>query len=526
MRSSAAIAERSLVHRSRLDIQQLKVNVLVEQYRSGHLLIPEFQREYVWKPNRAPLLIDSLYRGYPISALLVWVSASECRVRRSDPRPVFGRTVSWLIDGQQRVITLARILEGDSGVDVAFNPDEDRFRLTNAATRRSRSWFRVSELLNDRTYWELRREFSDDPRGRMWESKFERLRSILDYEIPAVLMIDHSFDEAVEAFTRINTLGMKLKRADLASAQVAGKHAGFVADEVAPFLSKVQTHGFSRLNAMHLFRVCGYVAAADRTYTPLHELSLTDVRQAWNKTKNATEEAVAILRDQFGLSDMSILSSGALLAPVIALCAYAPQSARDHQAMAGWLAAAALAHRYQKGLDSLDQDLRACWSEDPIGRLLANVRKDGRGLLATPSDFVGRVYDRGAVFAAYAACHHMGLVDIFTGAPIPLSGTIERHHLLPRSQFSLKRRLGADALANIAFSNADTSRLGGSRSPEGYMARLGKLSAQALASQCIPAEKDLWRVERAEEFWQKRRVLLTEGFNGFLRTKLRGRKIE
>jgi len=97
----------------------LKVRQVVDDYRGGRLVIPEFQREYVWKPNRAPRLIDSIYRGYPISVLLFWTSHLEARARRRDPRPARANLVSWLIDGQQRVITLSRILSGD----------EDRRRL-------------------------------------------------------------------------------------------------------------------------------------------------------------------------------------------------------------------------------------------------------------------------------------------------------------------------------------------------------------------------------------------------------------
>ena len=37
-------------------------------------MIPEFQREYVWTKSKAALLIDSLYRGFPISSLLLWQS--------------------------------------------------------------------------------------------------------------------------------------------------------------------------------------------------------------------------------------------------------------------------------------------------------------------------------------------------------------------------------------------------------------------------------------------------------------------
>jgi hypothetical protein len=65
--------------------------------------------------------------------------------------------MSWLIDGQQRVITLSRMMNGDEGIDIVFHPENDAFRLANAATRNDRNWFRVAELLDDDLYRRLRR---------------------------------------------------------------------------------------------------------------------------------------------------------------------------------------------------------------------------------------------------------------------------------------------------------------------------------------------------------------------------------
>ena len=43
--------------------------------------------------------------------------------------------MSWLIDGQQRVIMLDRTMSSDDEIEVVFNPKEDKFRLANAATK-------------------------------------------------------------------------------------------------------------------------------------------------------------------------------------------------------------------------------------------------------------------------------------------------------------------------------------------------------------------------------------------------------
>ena len=184
----------------RLDIQTVKIKLIIEDYRSGRLVIPEFQREYVWKKSSAPHLIDSIYRSFPISALLLWSSDADVRSRRRDPKPVRGNSISWLIDGQQRVITLSRILSGDEGIEVVFNPDEDAFRLANAATAKDDNWVPVSEILDDELHRQLRKSLPDGLKGEKREIKFENVRRLLEYEIPAVHMRDFSFDQAVDAF--------------------------------------------------------------------------------------------------------------------------------------------------------------------------------------------------------------------------------------------------------------------------------------------------------------------------------------
>lgn len=512
------------MHEPRLENLNRKVKDLIEDYRAGRVVIPEFQREYVWKPSRAPFLIDSIYRQYPISTLLFWTSEEAAHPRRRDPRPARSGPVDWLIDGQQRVITLARTVSGDEGIEVVFNPDDESFRLANAATRKDSRWFRVSDLLDEEHYRQIRRSLPEGRQGELREAKFDKVRRILDYEIPIVRMADHGFEAAVQAFSRINTLGVKLRRSDIESARVAAKHSGFIAEEVSPFLSKVRASGFNRLNVMHLFRACAFVAQPDgRSRTPLHEMGRAEVTTAWNRTKRATEEAIGLVRGEFGLVNMDILWSGALLVPIIAICATRSARERDHKGMAGWLAAAALLHRYSVASETaLDQDLRACRAEDPIGALLSNLRRDMGDFRADEEYFEGPLMDKGALFAVYVACRHRGIRDLFSGASVVLQPHVDRHHILPRAQFPERQRPKADTLANIAFISSPANRSVSNSGPEVY---LGKLDPAILKSQCIPLDRSLWRVDRADEFWDARRELLAEAFNEYLKTALPGRRM-
>lgn len=90
----------------------------------------------------------------------------------------------------------------------------------------------------------------------------------------------------MEAFERINTIGVKLKRADVVSAHVSAKHSGFIADEVVPFVSKLHERGFARLEAGHLFRACSFIATPEaRIRAPLSELTGGEVTQAWDRNR-------------------------------------------------------------------------------------------------------------------------------------------------------------------------------------------------------------------------------------------------
>lgn len=509
---------------ARLEHQTFKVRQLVEDYRAGRIVIPEFQREYVWQRNRAPRLIDSLYRGFPISSLLLWKSSDSARARRRDPRPASSDRVNWLIDGQQRVITLSRTMYGDEGIEVVFHADDEEFRLANAATRKDPNWVRLSELWDGDQYRLLRRNLDGSRHAEKREARFERVRRVLDYEVPVVRMLDHSFDDAVKAFTRINTLGVRLKKEDIESAQVAARHSGFVADEVIPFLLRLRQQGFSRLNVMHLFRACSFVAKPDgRNRTPLHALEKREVLAAWQKAKRATEAAIGIVRSELGLVNMNILWSGSLLVPLIALCSSTPPRQRDNQELAGWLALAALCHRYSGSSETaLDKDLRACRDSDPVGALLGNLRDGRPSLQAEPRDFAGALADRSGLLAVYIACMHRGVLDFYTGGKVLLQDNVDRHHILPRAQFEEEARPRADNLANMAFIAGDVNKSIGQAGPEVYLPRL---AARVRESQCIPGDSDLWRIDRADDFWAARRQLLADSFNDYVRQVLPRRRV-
>ena len=49
-----------------------KLSTVLDQVDNGTMLLPEFQRGYVWNRDQVRGLMKSVYRDYPVGALLVW----------------------------------------------------------------------------------------------------------------------------------------------------------------------------------------------------------------------------------------------------------------------------------------------------------------------------------------------------------------------------------------------------------------------------------------------------------------------
>lgn len=116
---------------------------LIDQIDKGNIHIPEFQREFVWTKKDILNLLDSIYKGYPVGSLILWVtdddfSYSEAIADNEDSSLPY---TYFVIDGQQRMKSLyyaakKRELEMKKDqsnktvtkkIDVLFNLEDEEF---------------------------------------------------------------------------------------------------------------------------------------------------------------------------------------------------------------------------------------------------------------------------------------------------------------------------------------------------------------------------------------------------------------
>ena len=114
--------------------QEKTVRELVEEVENNQIRLPEMQRKYVWKSTQVRDLVDSLYRKYPAGNILMWETTGlDVRTREFDvdQKDTVHNFYSLLLDGQQRITSLSKLIRGDSvkvrdrknEIDIYFNMD-------------------------------------------------------------------------------------------------------------------------------------------------------------------------------------------------------------------------------------------------------------------------------------------------------------------------------------------------------------------------------------------------------------------
>ncbi len=82
---------------------------MVRDFHVGTILLPQFQRDYVWKPTKIRNLLDSLLRGFPIGGFYLWRPQGgnvDAKLKGGGLQRIEAPFVGYLIDGQQRLTSL------------------------------------------------------------------------------------------------------------------------------------------------------------------------------------------------------------------------------------------------------------------------------------------------------------------------------------------------------------------------------------------------------------------------------------
>jgi Protein of unknown function DUF262 len=191
---------------------------LLRYVQSGRVRIPNFQRVFRWQATDVARLLESIYLGYPIGSLLLWerpAPAIEVTLGALTINAPQTENALWVVDGQQRITSLANTLIDQQNADKRFAWGFDlRTEKFVPPTKNAEEF--VIPLPTIVNLQKLFRWFSDHPNvaDRM-DTATALARTIREYKIPAYLV--QSADEEVlrNIFDRMNNFGKRLSRAEV-----------------------------------------------------------------------------------------------------------------------------------------------------------------------------------------------------------------------------------------------------------------------------------------------------------------------
>lgn len=62
--------------------EPVQISRLINRVLHGEIRVPGFQRSFVWEPDRAALLMDSIYKRYPFGSVLLWRTRTQLKTEK------------------------------------------------------------------------------------------------------------------------------------------------------------------------------------------------------------------------------------------------------------------------------------------------------------------------------------------------------------------------------------------------------------------------------------------------------------
>jgi hypothetical protein len=527
----------------------MKISTILDHIDNGHMALPEFQRGYVWNRDQVKGLFDSLYRRHPVGGLLVWATESKDAIHRGTGALAPG-VVKLLLDGQQRMTSLYGVVRGKAPkffdgnakafTGLMFHLEEQEFAFYQPKKMDGDPrWIDVTDLYKRGTagLGSFVTVFSGNPelapRVGDYVARLSQLLSITEIElhIEEVTGADKSLDVVVDIFNRVNSGGTKLSKGDLALAKICADWPE-ARDTMKSYLKTWDQAGF-HFNLDWLLRSMNTTITGEAKFQYLHDKSAEQIQDGLERAAKHIDTCLNMIAGRLGL-DHDRVFFGRFGIPV--MVRYLDQrngtlNEVERDKLLFWFVQSGMWGRFSGSVESfIDQDLAALEGPDGgIDKLLEQLRLWHGGLRVEPGHFTG--WSLGARF--YPVLYLMTRMgesrDWGTGIALKSSllgkmSRLEVHHIFPKAQLKKAKYKKAEinAVANFCFLTKDTNLDIRDTLPEEYFPEVEKNHPGALASQWIPNDPNLWKIENFRAFLEARKVLLAEEMNRRMKDLLHG----
>ena len=526
----------------------MKIEEILSDIDKGLIALPKFQRGYVWNRGQVRSLFESLYKRHPIGGLLVWDTKSEDAEYRGENQLVRG-FVDLILDGQQRITSLYGVIrgkppeffEGNASAfkNLRFNLKSEKFEFFHPRMKDDPLWVDVAEVMK-KSYSaidEFRKILSArDPEcveDIEYASVISRLLGIKDIplHIEKVTGEGKTIDVIVDIFNRVNSGGTTLSKGDLAMAKIGAKWPD-ARDEMRAKLEELENSEYS-FKLDWLLRSVNTVLTGEAKFHFLDNCSAEDIKDGLARASRYVDQCLNLISGRLGLDHNRVLfaSSG-----IPVMVHYLDQrkgmlTEKERDKLLFWFVQSGMWGRFSGSTETyIDADIEALSGGDgKLDRLLEQLRLWRGSMSIEPGHFTG--WSMGDRF--YPVLYMLTRVgearDWNNGVALRKNllgkgSKLEMHHIFPKAQLYKRdhNRPEVNALANFCFQTQDSNRKISDRLPEDYFPEIEANYPGALASQWIPTDPELWKIENYLEFLEERRKLLAKATNALLAELLHG----
>ncbi len=526
----------------------MQISKLLDQVEANAIVLPEFQREFVWKNSQAKELMDSLLREYPIGGLLVWSTENPPEIKNDAIDEEKQALFDVLLDGQQRLTVLYMLVKDENPPyyspeeihndprDLYFNVRSGEFHFENKMVRDGGEWVKVTDIFReDVTAISLAEENSEEndelgELAQIYEKQLNQLKNIENLDIPLeTLPKSADVHQAIELFDKINSQGTHLSDAELALAHMSAQWP-HIRRKMKEKQSQLSDHGFDFNLNFYVKTMIGALTET-MTYENSYDIPRDELKGQWerlSKEDGVLDYVINVLQNEAHIPGSDYINTRDVLIPfIVHVDKNDLQISHEEKVeFLRWIYAAMMWSRYSGSADSrVEHDLALLEAEKPTDHLMQEIRDDRGRIEVQATDLEGRgKRTRRFYNMLHIVTRANNPVDWKTGAPLTGAYNLESHHIFPKSQLykvydgnNSEHRKLVNEIANRAFLTPETNRnIIRDRPPSEYLPEVVENHPEALQSQFIPMEEELWKVENYEDFLAKRRQSIAEAINDYM----------
>lgn len=519
---------------------KMKLSDILYSIDAGQIALPEFQRGFVWNREQVRGLITSLYRGYPVGGFLVWVTKTEGASARGGGDLAPGM-VKLLLDGQQRVTTLYGLSRGRA--PEFFDGNERAFSGLRFHVVEETFEFYAPMRMKDDPFWVDVTEVLRDGIGpyisamahEPWSthdteellSRLNRLQQIgsRDFHIEEVAGEDKDLDVVVDIFNRVNSGGTKLSKGDLALARVC---AGWpeARRELRDRTNRWSEYGYS-MSLDWFLRNITTILTDSSFFSSLRDVTSNEFKDGIIRAERSIDRMLNLVASRLGLDHDRVLGGRYAFAVTSRFIDQLGRqmTGEEQGKLIYWYLHALMWGRYASSVESnLNQDLQAL-REGGLDGLIERMRIWRGALSVRPEDFAGwsvgaRFYPILYMLTRTHGARDLGSGDVLSAHMLGRMSSLEVHHIHPKKLLYAHgyTKSQVNAVANFCFLSKGSNLKISASDPVKYLAIVERTHPGALASQWIPTDPALWKIENYLGFLQARRQLLADATNTVLGT--------